>query len=179
MKTGLSRLITGIGVLPLVLCAATAATAQQSGRERGDAIPLRLHPGAAAQLIDEVGGRVITLPRAKVVSVLGPQALLVESAGSLTSMRGGYNRVVVLIERATLHVDAAALVGATVQVTGIARTVLGMQVSREVPWPPALTPDVVRRYEIRAAVLSSSVQTADGVQLVTAVPPVEAATNER
>jgi hypothetical protein len=178
MATRLERLITGIGVLALVVGTASAAAAQESGSGRRDTIPLRLHPGAAAQLIDEVGGRLITLPRAKVVSVLGPQALLVESAGPLDSIRGGHNRVVVLIERGALHVDAADLIGATVQVTGLARTVLGMQVSREVPWPPELTRDIVRRYEIRAAVLSSSVQTADGVQLVTAAAP-EGAANER
>jgi hypothetical protein len=42
-----------------------------------------------------------------------------------------------------------------------------MQVSREVAWPPELTTDVIRRYEIRAALLAATVQTADGVSIVT------------
>ena len=36
-------------------------------------------------------------------------------------------------------------------VLGTARTLLGMQVTGEVPWPPILTRDVTERYEIRAA----------------------------
>jgi hypothetical protein len=77
----------------------------------------------------------------------------------------------VLVEGGSMRLDPVSLVGMTVRVTGVARTVLGMQVSREVPWPQQLTRDVVRRYEIRAAVLSPSVETPDGVQLVTALDP--------
>jgi hypothetical protein len=98
--------------------------------------------------------------------VLSPRAFLVESAGPLAATPGNLNRVVVLVERGNLSVDAASLVGTIVRITGVARTVLGMQVTREVAWPRELTRDVVRRYEIRAAVLSPSVQTPDGVELV-------------
>ena len=52
-----------------------------------------------------------------------------------------------------------------IEVVGVARTLLGVQVSREVPWPPELTPQMVKRLEIRAAVLAASVHTADGVEL--------------
>lgn len=144
---------------------------QSRAAARDEPNDIRLHPSALAQLIDELGGRQISLPRAKVVSVINPRAFLVESPGPLASTPGNLNRVVVLVDRGTLSVDAESLVGATVRITGVARTVLGMQVTREVVWPRELTRDVVRRYEIRAAVLSPSVQTPDGVELVTAVNP--------
>jgi hypothetical protein len=57
------------------------------------------------------------------------------------------------------------LVGSDVTVHGTARTLLGLQVTNEVPWPEILTRDVTKRFEIRAAVLATSVQTADGVEL--------------
>jgi hypothetical protein len=160
--------------LPLVLLHAPMLDAdgpQRAQFSRDDSIDIRLHPSALAELIDELGGRQISLPRAKVVSVLNPRAFLVESAGPLAPTPGSYNRVVVLVEGGSMRLDPVSLVGMTVRVTGVARTVLGMQVSREVPWPQQLTRDVVRRYEIRAAVLSPSVETPDGVQLVTALDP--------
>ena len=159
-------------VLALSMLFVAVPTAVDAGQSRAaardEAADIRLHPGALAQLIDELGGRTISLPRAKVVSVISPRAFLVESTGPLAATPGNLNRVVVLVDRGTLSVDAQSLVGATVRITGVARTVLGMQVTREVIWPRELTRDVVRRYEIRAAVLSPSVQTPDGVELVSA-----------
>jgi hypothetical protein len=125
----------------------------------------RLHPAALAQLIDEVGGREVTLPAARVISVLNPRAFLVESISRLAPAIGHFDRVLVMIDRGALHVGPDALVGATVRLRGTARTLLGMQVTREVPWPPELTRDILRRYEIRAALLASSVRTPDGVDL--------------
>jgi hypothetical protein len=40
-----------------------------------------------------------------------------------------------------------------------------MQVTAEVPWPSALDRKLVERLEIHAALLATSVQTADGVEL--------------
>jgi hypothetical protein len=71
----------------------------------------------------------------------------------------------VLVDAGALRVSAASIVGSNVRVVGVARTPLGIQVTGEVPWPPELTPEVVKRFEIRAAVLATSVQTADGVEL--------------
>ena len=129
----------------------------------------RLHPGAFAELIDEVGGRQVQLPRAKVLVVINPQAFLVESASLLPAMVGSYDRVLVLVDAPSgaLRVDPALLVGSNVTVRGMARTLLGMQVSGEVPWPPILTRQVTDRFEIKAVVLANSVQTADGVELTT------------
>ena len=127
--------------------------------------PINLHPGGLARLIDEVGGRPVTLPRARVIAVLNPQILLIESASPLQATIGMLDRVLVLIGGAELRVDAASLTGADVLVSGTARTLLGAQVTGEVAWPRELTPDMVKRLEIRAAVLATSVRTADGVEL--------------
>jgi len=53
-----------------------------------------------------------------------------------------------------------------VTVSGVARTLLGMQANHDVPWPPVLTRDEVKRLEIKAAVLARSVRTPEGIDLV-------------
>jgi hypothetical protein len=129
----------------------------------------RMHAGAFAELIDEIGGRQVQLPRSKVLVVLNPQAFLIESSSLLPAMKGTYDRVLVLVDPAAgaLRVEPALLVGSNVIVGGTARTLLGMQTSGEVAWPPILTREVTDRFEIKAVVLASSVQTADGVELTT------------
>ena len=126
---------------------------------------IQLHPAGLAELIGEVGGRPVVLPRARVIAVLNPRAFLIESASVLQATIGNLDRVLVLTRDAPLRVDAAALTGSDVRVVGVARTLLGVQVTREVPWPVELTPEMVKRLEIRASVLATSVHTADGVEL--------------
>ena len=155
-------------MLILAVMVSTAPAAPQD-RLRPDPGELRLHPGALAELIDEVGGRTLSLPRARVIAVVNPRAFLVESPSTLPAI-GRLQRVVVLVERGALSVDTPALVGATVRIHGVARTVLGVQTTREVPWPPELSRNVVQRYGIRAAILAASVQTADGVELTVPAP---------
>jgi hypothetical protein len=175
----MSRTFTGIA-LSIALSAALAAAPHHESAHAGDddqafrsdpTNDIRMHPSALAQLIDELGGRQISLPRAKIISVISPRAFLVESAGPLAPTPGQLNRVVILVDKGMIRMDPPSLVGWTVKVTGIARTVLGMQVSREVPWPRELTADIVKRYEIRAALLTPSVQTPDGVELVSQLEP--------
>jgi hypothetical protein len=152
-------------LMPVVAVAALSAVLGAQAQEKpGRAMGTVLHPSALATLIDEVGGRVVTLPKARVAAVLNPRVLLVESASLLRPVMD-YSRVLVMIDRAELHVRAEEIVDTNVKVFGVARTLLGMQQTREVPWPPELTRDILKRYEIRAAVLASSVQTADGVEL--------------
>ena len=142
--------------------------AQQPAGTR-EPLQARLHAGAFAELVDEIGGYQVQVPRAKVLVVINPQAFLVESASILSPIVGNLDRVLVLVDTAAgaLRVDPALLVGSNVTVRGTARTLLGMQVSGEVPWPPILTRQVTDRFEIKAVVLASSVQTADGVELTT------------
>lgn len=126
---------------------------------------IRLHPGGLAALVGEVGGQSVALRRARVLAVVNPRVFLIESGSPLMATIGNLSRVLVLIKDASLHVDATSLVGSDVEVVGVARTLLGVQVTREVAWPPELTPQMVKRLEIRAAVLAASVRTADGVEL--------------
>jgi hypothetical protein len=126
---------------------------------------LTLHPAALAELVDVVGGRLVTLPRARVVAVINPRVLLIESASPLLATIGNLDRVLVLIGGGELRVDPLSLTGADVRVIGTARTLLGARITGEVAWPSELTPEMVKRLEIRAAVLATSVHTADGVEL--------------
>jgi len=134
-----------------------------------DVAALTLHAAALAELIDAVGGRRVNLFRARVVAVLNPRVLLIESASPLLATVGNLDRVLVLIGGARLRVDAAAMAGIDVRIAGTAHTLLGARVTGKVPWPPELTPDMVKRLEIRAAVVTTSVQTADGVELTVPV----------
>jgi hypothetical protein len=164
------RTATGRQLMPAVPPgrAARQLAAQEPAGTR-DLAQVRLHPGAFAELVDEVGGRQVQLPRAKVLVVINPQAFLIESASILSPIVGNLDRVLVLVDApaGALRVDPALLVGSNVTVRGTARTLLGMQVSGEVPWPPVLTRQVTDRFEIKAVVLASSVLTADGVELTT------------
>jgi hypothetical protein len=122
-------------------------------------------PATLADLIGELAGRHVMVPRARVVGVFDSRAFLIESESSLSAPLGNRDRVIVLVSTGTLRVPSAAIVASTVTVTGVARTVLGAQVSSEVPWPAKLKPNAVTRLEIRAAIVATSVRTAEGVEL--------------
>lgn len=126
---------------------------------------LTLHPAGLAELIDAVGGRPVNVFRARVVAVINPRVFLIESASPPPAAVGNLDRVVVLIDDGALRVGPESMAGVDVRVVGTARTLLGTRVTAEVPWPSELTPEMVRRLEIRAAVLATSVRTADGVEL--------------
>ena len=131
-----------------------------------------VRPSALAFLIENLAGQTLRIRHARVVGVLNPRVLLIESATSFPAMLGTRDRVLVLLAGgAALRVAPATLVGASVTVLGIARTLLGVQVTNEVSWPSELTREAVNRLEIRAAVLASSVQTADGVELTDRTSP--------
>lgn len=158
----------------IVACAAfvIASTAQldaqgSAAATRGRAkrtSPVR--PSALAHLVDEMAGQSVRVSHARVVGVLNPQAFLIESATSFPAMLGTRDRILVLVDGdGALRVSPEMIVGTNVIVTGVARTLVGMQVTREVTWPAQLTREVVGRLEIRAAVLATSVQTAEGVEL--------------
>jgi hypothetical protein len=130
-----------------------------------DGVPITIRPSTLAQQVSEFAGRAVRVPYARVVGVWEPNVFLIETDTRLRAFVGNRERVVVLIDRGALRVPAASLVSSSVTVLGVARTLLGMQVTREVPWPSVLTRDLVERLEIRAALLATSVQTAEGVEL--------------
>lgn len=158
------RLLSILLLIVVALAPALADDAQWPA-EPTDPADTVLHPSALARLIDEIGGRRVRVVKAKVVAVLNPRAFLVQTEMLLEPLPGRYDRVLVLIDDGALRIDANEIVDAGVRINGIARTLLGLQTTREVPWPPELTKDALKRYEIRAAVLARSVQTADGVEL--------------
>ena len=126
---------------------------------------IQLHPAGLSQLITEVGGMPVRLARVRVLALVSPRVLLVESASMLQATVGNLDRVLVIAERA-LRVDNAAIAGSDVQIAGVARTLLGVRLSGEVAWPAELTPEMVKRLEVRAAVQASSIRTSDGVELM-------------
>ncbi|HWP99549.1 MAG TPA: hypothetical protein VNK92_03675, partial [Vicinamibacterales bacterium] len=137
--------------------------------ERGAALPAKLpltvRATTLAAHIEELSGLRVRVLNARVVGVLEPNALLIEPATTYLKPMGQRDRVLVLIEAANLRVPPERLVASVVRVVGVARTLLGLQVTAEVPWPAKLGPEAVRRLEVRAAVLATSVQTAEGTEL--------------
>lgn len=155
---------------------APEASRPECARPRHDAprspfIP-SVRPGLLADEIESFAGQAIRMLRARVVGVLEPHAFLVDSQSDLPPLEGHRARVLVFVEGATLRVEPSLLVGQTVTVLGVARTLLGMHVSAAASWPAILTPSQVSRLEIKAAMLARSVQTADGVELTTRAPDV-------
>jgi len=128
-------------------------------------LPILVRPSTLAAQIAELAGHAVRVPYSRVVGVLNPRALVIDTASRLPALPGNRGRVLVLIEPGPLRVSAAEVVSSTVTVLGVARTLLGMQVAREVPWPIELRPEQVERLEIRAAVLATSVQTPEGIEL--------------
>ena len=130
-----------------------------------DGLPLVVRPSMLAAQIEELAGHAVRVLYARVVGVFNRRAFLIDTSTRLPPVTGHRARVLVLVERGALSVPAESLVASTVTIAGVARTLLGMQVSREVQWPTELRREVVERLEIRAGVLAASVRTSDGVEL--------------
>ena len=126
--------------------------------------PMVVRPGTLADHLNSLGGRFVQMWNARVVGVFDPHVFLVDPQNTLAPLVDR-SRVLVFVDAGTLRVDPESLVGSTVMVSGVVRTLLGMKVTREVPWPAALTPQMVEHLDIRAAFLARSVRTADNVEL--------------
>ena len=100
-----------------------------------------------------------------VVGVIEPGAFLIEPETSYMKAMGMRDRLLVLTAPAGVRVPEELFVGATVTVTGVVRTMLGTQVTREVAWPARMNPALAKRLEVRAVVVARSVQTLDGTEL--------------
>jgi hypothetical protein len=158
----MTRKAAWILILVGVVGANVALRGQSDSRQ---AITVTVRPATLADTIEELAGYSVKVPYARIVGVLNPRAIVIDSAASLRPPLGNRDRLLVLVDGRALAVPPTLVVGSTVTIVGIARTLLGLQVGHEVPWPAELRPDVVKRLEIRAAVLARSVQTADGVEL--------------
>jgi hypothetical protein len=156
--------------IPLALALIAAPSFSTRADVGVDGVAITVRPFTLASTVSELAGRTVRVPGARVVGVFEPRVLVIDSAAPFTALRGARDRIVVLIHQGALRVSPQSIVGSTVTVSGVARTVLGMQVTAEVPWPSVLDRKLVDRLEIRAALLATSVQTADGVEL-TDLPP--------
>jgi hypothetical protein len=158
-------------VIGLAAAAVVAAAPQQSARRlaRGTP-PVTMQAGALARLVGEMAGYSVTVPRARILWVVDAHALVVESDSLFDPTWRDRNRVLVLVERGrSLAIPRPPIAIAPVTVVGVARTLLGIQAGHDVPWPGALTRHELDRLDVRAAILASSVQTADGVELTSSV----------
>jgi hypothetical protein len=132
---------------------------------RAERLPLAVRAEMLAFHIDTIAGQSIRVPYARVVGVFEPSVFLIDSQREMPPITGHRARVLVFTQGTALRVAPALLVGATVTISGVARTLLGIQVGSEGWWPAALTPEVVKHLEIKAAILAKSVKTPDGVEL--------------
>jgi hypothetical protein len=132
---------------------------------RAGNVPTVVRPGTLADQIEDLAGHHVRVPYARVVGVFDPRAFLIEPSIALPLAIGNRDRVLVLVDGGGLRVEPAAIVSSTVTIVGVARTLLGAQVAEEVPWPAQLDRQTAERLEVRAAIVATSVQTADGVEL--------------
>jgi hypothetical protein len=149
--------------IALAACLAASLSSHPTAQRTTD-LPITVRPATLADAIDSLAGSHVRVPNARVVGVFNPRVFVVDTEMRLNSP-GYRDRVLVFVGSGGLRVSSSTIVGATVRISGVARTLLGMQVTREVPWPAELNPDTVKRLEIRAAVLADSVHTAEGVEL--------------
>jgi hypothetical protein len=130
-----------------------------------------VRPYALAQTVSELAGYPVNVQRARILWVVDPHAVVIESDSSMGPRWRDRGRVLVLIGRdRSLAIPRPPVAIAPVTIVGEARTLLGIQAAHDVPWPEPLTPRVIERLDIRAAILASSVRTAEGVELTSAAP---------
>src|SRR5262245_1064758 len=149
---------------------AVGKQAQAPEAPSGECPRTTLHLMSLGPNIDELAGQDVSVLSARVLRVFEPGAFLIEPALRYSMDKGLRDRVVVLINGGSLRVPSEVLVGSTVTVLGNARTLLAARVSPEVPWPRTLDRDLVKHLEVRAAIVASSVQTPEGIELAQAGP---------
>ena len=158
-------------VVTIVLAAtAVSAGAQQSVRRLAPGTPpVTVQASALARLVGEMAGYPVSVPRVRILWVVDTHALVVEPDSIFDPTWRDRDRVLVLVERGrSLSIPRPPIAIAPVTVVGVARTLLGIQAGHDVPWPVSLTRHELDRLDVRAAILASSVQTSDGVELTTA-----------
>lgn len=145
----------------------TSEPADRRAVRLDDRVPTTVRPATLADQIGDLAGHHVRVPYARVVGVFEPRAFLIDTSTSLQPAIGNRNRVLVLVDGGALRVPPETLVASTVVVEGVARTLLGLQAGTDAPWPARVDREAIDRLEIRAAILASSVHTADGVELTT------------
>jgi hypothetical protein len=131
-------------------------------------LTIMVRPAMLGDHIGTFAGHLVEVPSARVVRVYGDRAMVVETAGRVRYIRP--TRVLVLLDAGAIRVPARQLMGESVVVTGVARTLLGLQTGGDVAWPTQLDRGRLNRLDVRGAVLASSIQTAEGIELTNRVP---------
>jgi hypothetical protein len=132
--------------------------------------PLPLPASTLVEFIQTFAGQPVRIQNARVVGLISPDVFLIEPATRYLKDMGERDRMAVFVNAGSLRVSPDLLVGSIVELDGVARTVLSVQASGDVSWPTRLNQETVERLEIRAAILASSVHTAEGTEL-TGRPP--------
>ncbi len=159
MRNGHAFNVASFVISMVMTTLAVGVYAQTSGRRFAPgAPPIAMHPFALAQAVGELAGY--------------PHAVVIESDSSSGPTWRDRGRVLILVGRdRSLAIPRPPVAIAPVTIVGVARTLLGVQAAHDVPWPEPLTRHEIERLDIRAAILASSVQTADGVELTSLVLP--------
>ena len=126
---------------------------------------VRVRPASLADFIGELAGSDVVIGPARVVGLFDSRAFLIDSALRYQPALGERDRILVVVSDGALRIPAETLVASTVTVVGVARSLLGMQTGGDVPWPAQLDRETIKRLEVRAAVLATSVHTAEGIEL--------------
>src|SRR5262245_10533590 len=157
-------------VIAITVCIVTAADGARAQvpehRFPPGAPPITVRPSALAQVVSELAGSPVSVQRARILWVIDPHAIVIESDSVFDPTWRDRDRVLVLLERnRSLAIPRPPVAIAPVNVVGLARTPLAIHAAQDVPWPPALTRRQIDRLRVRAAILASSVRTSDGVEL--------------
>jgi hypothetical protein len=161
--------MTMIGVVTLLVVSARPIPAERSATAQPavgpGGFPAALHAPTLSDNIDALAGLHVKILNARIVEVLEPSAFLIEAATRYRKIPRQRDRILVLVDRAALRVPGDTMTSSTIAVVGIGRTVLGMRAAGDVQWPVGLDDERIERLEVRAAVLATSVQTAEGTEL--------------
>jgi len=159
----------------LVLAAAliagvTPLEAQQSGGSSQstaapDPLAFVVHAPALLDSIDTIAGHRVQIQDARVLEVLDPRAIIVEANTHYRTIRGQRDRILVFVAEGRDRNLAQFAVGAPVVIEGIARTLLSLRATNEVPWPAGLEADDVKELEVRGAVVAAEISTAEGTTI--------------
>jgi hypothetical protein len=159
-----------VAITVCIVLAADGARAQTEHRFAPGTPPISVRPSALAQVVSELAGSPVSVQRARILWVIDSHAVVIESDSLFDPTWRDRDRVLVLVERnRSLAIPRPPVAIAPVNVVGIARTLLGIQAAQDVPWPQALTRREIERLRVRAAILATSVRTADGVELTSSI----------
>lgn len=128
-------------------------------------LPVILHVPSLVDSIEVIAGHPVRVLDARVIEVIDPRAILVESATNYRTIRGQRDRIIVFIEDGKTRHAPELAIGSAVTVEGVARTILSLHVTNEVAWPARLDRREVQRSEVSGAIVRAAIVTAEGVDV--------------